>query len=68
MEKLNDWMTLIANVGVLAGIVFSAFEIQVNADAVRSATYQGFIDSSFSWADTMKTHIGRSLHSIPLLV
>jgi hypothetical protein len=58
VELLEKWMSIVANVGVLAGIVFLAFEIQVNTDAVRSATYQGFIDSSFSWADTMVEHAG----------
>lgn len=28
IEKINTWLTLIANVGVLAGIVFLALEIQ----------------------------------------
>ncbi|MDH3640989.1 MAG: hypothetical protein OES38_02780 [Gammaproteobacteria bacterium] len=52
MERMNQWMTLIANIGVLAGIVFVALEIQANTNAVRSATYQAFNDSSFSWADS----------------
>ena len=35
MEKLNNWLTLIANVGVLAGIVFLAFEINQNTATLR---------------------------------
>jgi hypothetical protein len=49
-------MTLAANIGVLAGIVFLGLEIRVNTDAVRSATYQAFKDSSFSFADSQIEH------------
>lgn len=52
MEKLNQWLSLVANLGVIVGIFFLAFEIQTNTSAVRSATYQAFTDSSFSWADS----------------
>ncbi len=38
MEKLNQWLTLIANVGVLLGIVFLAFEVQQNTTAIQSQT------------------------------
>ena len=33
-EKLNDWPTLAANVGVIAGIVGLAIEIRQNSDVV----------------------------------
>jgi hypothetical protein len=52
VERLNHWLALIGNLGVIAGIVFLAYEIQANTNAVRSATYQAFNDSSFSWADS----------------
>jgi len=32
MEKLNQWLTLLANIGVLVGIVFLAIEIQQNTN------------------------------------
>ena len=38
MEKLNQWLTLVANVGVLLGIAFLAFEVQQNTDALHSQT------------------------------
>jgi hypothetical protein len=56
VERLNQWIALAANLGVIIGVVVVAYEIRVNTNAVRSATYQGFIDSSFSWADTMVDH------------
>jgi hypothetical protein len=37
-DKLNKWLTLAANVGVIAGIVFLAIEIRQNSDAVRAQT------------------------------
>ena len=52
MEKLNHWLALIGNLGVIAGIFFLAYEIQANTNAVRSTTYQAFNESSFSWADS----------------
>lgn len=37
-DKLTKWLTLLANVGVIAGIVFLAIEIRQNSDAVRAQT------------------------------
>jgi hypothetical protein len=38
MDKLNQWLTLVANVGVLIGIGFLAFEIRQNTDSIHSQT------------------------------
>lgn len=38
MDKLTKWITLLANVGVLLGIVFLAFEVQQNTTAIQSQT------------------------------
>jgi hypothetical protein len=53
VERLNQWLALIGNIGVIAGIFFLAYEIQANTNAVRSATYQAYNESTFSWADTV---------------
>lgn len=45
MEKLNEWLSLFANLGVLAGIVFLAYEIQVNTAAVSTDSATGYISS-----------------------
>lgn len=37
-DRLNKWLTLAANIGVIAGIVFLAIEIRQNSDAVRAQT------------------------------
>ena len=34
MNKLNDWLTLVANISVVAGIVFLAYEISQNTEAL----------------------------------
>ena len=36
MDKLNQWLTLIANVGVVVGIVFLAFEIRHNSNELAT--------------------------------
>ena len=45
MERLNHWLTLIANVGVVAGIVFLGLEIQQNSAISMSQVYQARLDS-----------------------
>ena len=35
MERLNQWLTLIANLGILVGIVFLAIEIQQNTNSLE---------------------------------
>jgi hypothetical protein len=52
VERLNQWLAFIGNLGVIAGIFFLVYEMQANTNAVRSATYQAFNDSSFSWVDS----------------
>ena len=52
VDRVNQWLTLVAHLGVLTGIVFLAYEIQINTNAVRSSTIQAFNESSFSWADS----------------
>jgi len=38
IEKLNQWLTFGANVGVLAGIIFLAYELQQNTQMMKSQT------------------------------
>ncbi len=48
MDKLNQWLAVLANIGVVVGIVFLAMEIRTNTATNRIA-----IQSSFSenWVD-----------------
>ena len=43
LTKLNDWLTLAANIGVIAGIVFLAMEINQSNKVTIAATYQARI-------------------------
>ena len=45
-DRLNHWLTLGANIGVLAGIIFLALEIQQNTAATHSSTVQSVTDNS----------------------
>ena len=55
LDNLNKWLTLIANVGVLAGIVFLAFEIQQNRLSTEAQTRSNIANMVYeglqSWAD-----------------
>lgn len=46
MERLNQWLMLIANLGVIAGIVFLAYEIRVNTQALNASTSTSFMENS----------------------
>ena len=44
LDRLNRWMTLAANIGVLAGIIFFAFELRQNTTTSRlqaASEFQG---------------------------
>jgi hypothetical protein len=38
MERLNQWLGLVANFGVVIGIVFLAYEMRLNTNAMLSGT------------------------------
>ena len=40
LDKLNKWLTLVANIAILGGLVFLVLEIQQNTNAIRSAAVQ----------------------------
>lgn len=40
LKMTNEWLSLIANLGVLAGIIFLAIEIQQNTNIARATAYQ----------------------------
>ena len=45
IERLNRWLTLAANIGVLAGILFLSFELRQNTVASRLQAASNFQDS-----------------------
>jgi hypothetical protein len=40
ISKFNNWFTLLANVGVIAGILFLAYEIRQNTTSLQAAAIQ----------------------------
>jgi hypothetical protein len=38
MDRFNSWLTAIANIGVLVGVVFVVLEIRQNTDAIQAST------------------------------
>ena len=40
IDKTNRWLTLLANVGVVGGLIFLGVEIQQNTNAVRASALQ----------------------------
>ena len=47
LDSMNRWLTLAGNIGVLAGIIFLAFELQQNTVATQLEASSGF-QNSFS--------------------
>jgi hypothetical protein len=62
-DRLNQWLTLVANVGVVDGFVFLGLEIQQNSDAINAQTYQSRAEA----AQELSTTIMDSEHFVPLL-
>ena len=63
MEKLNHWLSLIANLGVILGIVFLAVEIQQNTNALRAQTRDSISHRQVEWF----TNIGSNQYAAATL-
>jgi len=48
LDKVNKWLTLVANIGVIAGIVFLAVEIRQNTETQRLSAAQQVLGLSYS--------------------
>jgi hypothetical protein len=44
-DKLNNWLGLLANLGVVAGIIFLAIEVRTNTSTNRIAILQNYSDN-----------------------
>lgn len=49
LEKANSLLMLVANVGVIAGIVFLAVEIQQNTNMMKAQTRDSITDKQLEW-------------------
>jgi len=48
LDRLNSWLTLVANIGVIAGIVFLGLEIQQNTAALQANSREAALDNAMS--------------------
>ena len=66
LEKLNHWLMLAANLGVIAGIVFLAIEISQNTEMTRAQINQSRTDTALSEQQAVYTsdHIPKMLAMI----
>jgi hypothetical protein len=55
-EKINQWLSLIANFGVIAGLIFLGLEIQQNTIAVRASAIQESTDVARNQVLTLATN------------
>jgi hypothetical protein len=55
MSKLNQWLTLVANLSVVVGIVFLAVEMRQNTSAIQAQTRDSITEKQmdlYGWAAT----------------
>jgi hypothetical protein len=49
MEKTNHWLALLANLGVIAGVVFLAFEIRQNNELLVQDSRYSMLENQKDW-------------------
>lgn len=49
MSKLERWLTLVANLSVVAGIVFLALQMRQNTQAIQSQTRDSITEKQMTW-------------------
>lgn len=49
LSKTNEWLSLIANIGVLVGIVFLVLELNQNTAMMQSQTRQAMTENTIDW-------------------
>lgn len=55
LDELNQWLLLGANIGVLLGILFLAYEVRQNSAALRSGSRQGLLEADLAILDKLWT-------------
>lgn len=49
LSNINEWLGLIANIGVLTGIVFLAIELQQNSNIAQADSYREIVQDIAQW-------------------
>ena len=60
MDRENQWLTLIANLGVIAGLVFLGFEIRQNTNIAMADAYRENVQDIAEWRELTITDPGLS--------
>ena len=63
VDRLNWWVALIANLGVIAGIVFLAYEIRINTNAVSTSSNTSYI----SYWTEMNTSVAQDAELVEIM-
>ena len=68
MEKLNKWLTLLANIGVVVGIVVLVVEVRQNTLATRAASRDAAVGHSLNFFEQRLDNqvIGRAEYKLRL--
>lgn len=51
MDRTNQWLTLIANIGVIAGLLFLGYEIRQNTNIAKASAYRENIQDIAAWRE-----------------
>jgi hypothetical protein len=51
MDRTNQWLTLAANLGVIAGLLFLAYEIRQNTNIAKASAYRENIQDIAAWRE-----------------
>lgn len=46
LDELNDWLQVVATIGVIASIIFLGLELRQNSDLMKAQIYQSRMDSA----------------------
>ena len=53
IDSINKWLTLVANIGVLAGIIFLGLEIRQNSEALLAGSRQDILEADLVLLDNL---------------
>jgi len=56
MTKVNQWLALVANLSVIAGIVFLAAEMRQNTQAIQAQTRDSMTEKQMMWLASVYTN------------
>jgi len=51
VDKMNQWLTLVANLGVIAGLVFLGYEVRQNTNIAMASAYRDNIQDIAEWRE-----------------